>query len=61
YGTSSIALAMGSGGMVLLVDAVVSIIIFFVPVRFGAIIQAAIYNVALYLVVVQLYFVFALE
>ncbi len=46
-------------GMVLLVGAVVSIIIFFVPVRFGAIIQAAIYNVALYLVVVQLYFVFA--
>lgn len=46
-------------GMVLLVGAVVSIIMFVVPVRFGAFIQATIYNVALYLVVVQLYFVFA--
>ncbi|MCR4998450.1 MAG: bacterial Ig-like domain-containing protein [Lachnospiraceae bacterium] len=46
-------------GMVLLVGAVVSLVMFFVPVRFGAFIQAAIYNVALYLVVVQLYFVFA--
>ncbi|MCR5102417.1 MAG: bacterial Ig-like domain-containing protein [Butyrivibrio sp.] len=46
-------------GLVLLVGAVISIVMFFVPVRFGAFIQAAIYNVALYLVVVQLYFVFA--
>ncbi len=46
-------------GMVLIVGAVISIIMFFVPVRFGAFIQAVIYNVALYLVVVQLYFVFA--
>ena len=46
-------------GLVLLVGAVISLIMFFVPVRFGAFIQAAIYNVALYLVVVQLYFVFA--
>ena len=46
-------------GLVLLVGAVISLIMFFVPVRFGAFIQAAIYNVALYFVVVQLYFVFA--
>lgn len=46
-------------GMVLLVGAVVSLVMFFVPVRFGTFIQAVIYNVALYLVVVQLYFVFA--
>ena len=46
-------------GMVLLVGAAVSIIMFFVPVRFGAFIQAIIYNIAFYLVVVQLYFVFA--
>ncbi|MCR4904238.1 MAG: bacterial Ig-like domain-containing protein [Butyrivibrio sp.] len=46
-------------GLVLLVGAVLSIVIFLVPVRFGAFIQAAVYNVALYLVVVQLYFVFA--
>lgn len=46
-------------GMVLLVGAAVSIVMFFVPVRFGTFIQAVIYNVALYLVVVQLYFVFA--
>ncbi|SFD03513.1 bacterial Ig-like domain-containing protein [Butyrivibrio sp. YAB3001] len=46
-------------GVVLLVGAVISIVMFFVPVRFGAFIQAVIYNVALYLVVVQLYFVFA--
>lgn len=46
-------------GMVLLVGAVISLVMFFVPVRFGAIIQAAIYSLALYQVVIQLYFVFA--
>ncbi len=46
-------------GMVLIVGAVLSIVMYFVPVRFGALIQAVIYNIALYLVVVQLYFVFA--
>lgn len=46
-------------GMILLTGAVISIVMFFVPVRFGALIQAAMYNVALYFVVVQLYLVFA--
>lgn len=46
-------------GIALLVGAAASLIFFFVPVRFSALIQAAIYNSALYLVVVQLYFVFA--
>ena len=46
-------------GMVLLIGAALAIIMFFVPVRFGSFIQVVIYNVALYLVVIQLYFVFA--
>lgn len=46
-------------GVMLLVGAVVSIVLFFVPVRFGALIQTVLYNIALYQVVVQLYFVFA--
>ena len=46
-------------GVVLLVGAAVSLVFFFVSVPFSALIQAVIYNIALYLVVVQLYFVFA--
>lgn len=46
-------------GVVLLVGAAAGILLFLFPVRFGALVQAVIYNVALYLVVVQLYFVFA--
>lgn len=46
-------------GVVLLVGAAASLIFFFVSVPFSALIQAVIYNAALYLVVVQLYFVFA--
>lgn len=46
-------------GVVLLLGVAAAVMLFLVPVRFGALIQAAIYNVALYLVVVQLYFVFA--
>lgn len=46
-------------GVVLLLGAAAGILLFLFPVRFGALVQAIIYNVALYLVVVQLYFVFA--
>lgn len=46
-------------GIVLIVGAIVSFAMFFIPVRFGSLIQAAIYNVAFYLVTVQLYLVFA--
>lgn len=46
-------------GIVLLAGVAAAIVFFLVPVRFGALIQAIIYNIALYLVVVQLYFVFA--
>lgn len=46
-------------GIVLLIGVAAAVVFFLFPVRFGALIQAAIYNVALYLVVVQLYFVFA--
>lgn len=46
-------------GIVLLIGVAAAVMLFLVPVRFGALIQAVIYNVALYLVVVQLYFVFA--
>ena len=46
-------------GVVLLVGAAASLVFFFVSVPFSAMIQAVIYNIALYLVVVQLYFVFA--
>lgn len=46
-------------GVVLLVGAAASLIFFFISVPFSALIQAVIYNAALYLVVVQLYFVFA--
>lgn len=46
-------------GVVLLVGAAASLVFFFVSVPFSALIQAVIYNIALYLVVVQLYFVFA--
>lgn len=46
-------------GVVLLAGVAAAIVLFIFPVRFGALIQAVIYNIALYLVVVQLYFVFA--
>ena len=46
-------------GVELLVGAAASLVFFFVSVPFSALIQAVIYNIALYLVVVQLYFVFA--
>lgn len=46
-------------GITLLVGVAASVILFFVPVQFGALIQAGIYCAALYQVVVQLYFVFA--
>lgn len=46
-------------GIVLLAGVAAAIVFFLFPVRFGALIQAVIYNIALYLVVVQLYFVFA--
>jgi len=46
-------------GIVLLVGVVVSVVLYLFPVPFAALIQAVIYNIALYLVVVQLYFVFA--
>ena len=46
-------------GVVLLAGVAAAIVLFIFPVRFGALIQAIIYNIALYLVVVQLYFVFA--
>ena len=46
-------------GVGLLVGAAASLVFFFVSVPFSALIQAVIYNIALYLVVVQLYFVFA--
>ena len=41
-------------GVVLLVGAAASLVFFFVSVPFSALIQAVIYNIALYLVVVQL-------
>ena len=43
-------------GVVLLVGAAASLVFFFVSVPFSALIQAVIYNIALYLVVVQLVF-----
>lgn len=46
-------------GVILLAGAAAAIVLFLFPIRFGALIQAIIYNIALYLVVVQLYFVFA--
>lgn len=46
-------------GVTLLIGAAAGILLFLFPVRFGALVQAVIYNVALYLMVVQLYFVFA--
>lgn len=46
-------------GITLLVGVVAAVILFFVPVPFGALVQVSIYCVALYQVVVQLYFVFA--
>lgn len=46
-------------GVVLLAGVAAAVVLFIFPIRFGALIQAAIYNIALYLVVVQLYFVFA--
>lgn len=46
-------------GIILLAGVAAAIVLFLFPVRFGALIQAIIYNIALYLVVVQLYFVFA--
>lgn len=46
-------------GIVLLVGVAAAVVFFIFPVRFGALVQAVVYNVALYLVVVQLYFVFA--
>ena len=46
-------------GMILLAGVVVAAILFVVPLRFGALIQVIIYNIALYFMVVQLYFVFA--
>ena len=46
-------------GVVLLAGVAAAVVLFIFPVRFGALIQTVIYNIALYLVVVQLYFVFA--
>ncbi|WP_294517625.1 bacterial Ig-like domain-containing protein [uncultured Pseudoflavonifractor sp.] len=46
-------------GVVLLAGVAAAVVLFIFPIRFGALIQAIIYNIALYLVVVQLYFVFA--
>lgn len=46
-------------GAVLLAGAAAGILLFLFPVRFGALVQAVLYNIALYLMVVQLYFVFA--
>jgi len=46
-------------GLVLLVGVMAAAVFFLIPVRFAALIQTIIYSVALYLVVVQLYFVFA--
>ncbi len=46
-------------GIMLLVGVAAAVVFFLFPVRFGALIQAVVYNIALYLVVVQLYFVFA--
>ncbi len=46
-------------GIVLLAGVAAAVVLFIFPIRFGALIQAIIYNIALYLVVVQLYFVFA--
>ena len=46
-------------GIVLLAGVAAAIVFFLVPAPFGALVQAVIYNAALYLVVVQLYFVFA--
>ena len=46
-------------GIILLAGVAAAIVLFLFPIRFGALIQAIIYNIALYLVVVQLYFVFA--
>ena len=46
-------------GIVLLAGVAAAVVFFLFPVRFGALIQAILYNIALYLVVVQLYFVFA--
>ena len=46
-------------GVVLLAGVAAAVVLFIFPVRFGALIQAIFYNIALYLVVVQLYFVFA--
>lgn len=46
-------------GIVLLAGVAAAVVFLIFPVRFAALIQAVIYNAALYLVVVQLYFVFA--
>ena len=46
-------------GVVLLAGVAAAVVLFIFPIRFGALIQTIIYNIALYLVVVQLYFVFA--
>ena len=48
-----------SPGVVLLAGVAAAVVLFIFPIRFGALIQTIIYNIALYLVVVQLYFVFA--
>ncbi len=46
-------------GVVLLLGVVAAVVFFLFPVPFAALIQTVIYSAALYLVVVQLYFVFA--
>lgn len=46
-------------GMILLAGVIVSAILFVCPLRFGALIQTVVYNIALYYMVVQLYYVFA--
>ncbi len=46
-------------GIILLSGAVISLVLFVFPIRFGALIQAITYSVAMYYMVVQLYIVFA--
>lgn len=46
-------------GLALIAGVVVAVALMLVPVRFGALVQTAVYGVALYLMVTQLYLVFA--
>jgi len=63
FATHEGAVPVGHGGIMpglaLVAGVVVAVVLWLVPVRFGAIVQAAIYGAALYLSITQLYLVFA--